>query len=167
MTSSRPVPKKKASSDSEESRSSARSPGRPIWKGSISFGLVNVPISLYTMEKKSGELSFKLLDKRNHKGVKYKRVNEDTGEEVPWDQIVKGYEYSEGNYVIATDEDFEKVQVEATQTIEITDFVKREEIDDTFFEKPYMILPGKKAEKGYVLLREALKSSNKVGIAKI
>jgi DNA end-binding protein Ku len=163
MPSSRPVKKKEEKSSAEP----RESPGRPIWKGSIAFGLVNVPISLYSMEKKGGELSFKLLDKRNHKGVKYKRVNEDTGEEVPWDQIVKGYEYSDGKYVVLSDEDFEKVQVEATQTIEITDFVMRDEIDDTFFDKPYMIVPGKKAEKGYVLLREALKRSGKVGISKV
>jgi len=165
MPSSRPTKSREAKA--EKPSRGGGSPGRPIWKGSISFGLVNVPVSLYSMERKASEISFKLLDKRNHKGVRYKRVNEETQEEVPWDQIVKGYEYSEGNYVVLTDEDFEKVQVEATQTIEITDFVKREEIDDTFFDKPYIILPGKKAEKGYVLLREALKKTGKVGIAKV
>ena len=162
----KPAPKKKEiERDSGEPKSG--SAGRPIWKGSISFGLVNVPVTLHSLEKKSAEVSFKLLDSRNNAGVRYQRVNEKTGEEVPWEKIVKGYEYSEGNYVVMNDEDFEKVKVESTQTIEITDFVKREEIDDMYFDKPYILIPGKKAEKGYVLLREALQRSQKVGIAKV
>lgn len=165
MPSSRPAPKKKKEEAADGERKG--SAGRPIWKGSISFGLVNVPVSLYSLEKKSSEVSFKLLDSRNKSTVRYQRVNEKTGEEVPWDKIVKGYEYREGNYVILNDEDFEKVKVESTQTIEISDFVKREEIDDMYFDKPYILVPGKKAEKGYVLLREALERTGKVGIAKV
>jgi DNA end-binding protein Ku len=169
-TKSKPRAKAKGGDDKgaePKKESGTPAPGRPIWKGSISFGLVNVPVTLFSLEKKSSEVSFKLLDSRNQAGIRYKRVNEDTGEEVPWDQIVKGYEYSEGQYVVLNDEDFAKVEVEATQTIEISDFVDREEIDDTFFDKPYILVPGKKAEKGYVLLREALKNSGRVGIAKV
>lgn len=165
MPSSRPAPKKKKEESTDGERKG--SAGRPIWKGSISFGLVNVPVTLYSMEKKSAEVSFKLLDSRNKSTVRYQRINEKTGEEVPWDKIVKGYEYSDGKYVVLNDEDFEKVKIESTQTIEITDFVKREEIDDIYFDKPYILMPGKKAEKGYVLLREALQRTGKVGIAKV
>ena len=161
------VPKNKKEVASEKGERKSSSAGRPIWKGSISFGLVNVPVTLHSLEKKSAEVSFKLLDSRNKAGVRYQRVNEKTGEEVPWEKIVKGYEYSDGNYVVMNDEDFEKVKVESTQTIEITDFVKREEIDDMYFDKPYILIPGKKAEKGYVLLREALQRTEKVGIAKV
>src|SRR5688572_8059936 len=108
----KPTPKKKKEieSDGGERKGSA---GRPIWKGSISFGLVNVPVTLYSMEKKSAEVSFKLLDSRNKSTVRYQRINEKTGEEVPWDKIVKGYEYSDGKYVVLNDEDFEKVKVES------------------------------------------------------
>jgi DNA end-binding protein Ku len=139
---------------------------RPIWKGNISFGLVNIPITLFSAEEKK-ELSFKLLDKRTKSTIKYERVNEQTHQEVPWDQIVKGYEYDPGNYVIMTDEDFKKAAVEATQTIPITDFVKLESIEYVYFEKPYYVTPQKRAEKGYVLLREVLKRTGKVAIAQV
>jgi DNA end-binding protein Ku len=139
---------------------------RPIWKGNISFGLVNIPITLYTAEQKS-ELHFKLLDKRTSSEIRYERVNEETKQEVPWDQIVKGYEYDPGRYVVVTEEDFRKAAVEATQTIEITDFVDLASIGYAYFEKPYYVVPGKKAEKGYVLLREVLKRTSKVAIAQV
>ena len=139
---------------------------RAIWKGSISFGLVNVPIELYSAEKKN-ELHFKLLDKRSNSAVHYQRVSEETGEEVPWDQIVKGYEYEGGDLVILTEEDFKMAAVEATQTIEISDFVDLDSIEYRYFEKPYYVVPGKKAGKGYVLLREVLKRTGKVGISKV
>lgn len=139
---------------------------RPIWKGNISFGLVNIPITLFSAEEKS-ELHFKLLDKRNNSGIKYERINEDTREEVPWDQIVKGYEYDPGNFVLLTDEDFKNAAVEATQTVEISDFVDLRSIEYIYFEKPYYVVPGKKAEKGYALLREVLKRTGKVAISKV
>ncbi len=139
---------------------------RPIWKGSISFGLVNIPITLYSAEQKT-ELHFKLLDKRSKSEVHYQRVNEDTGQEVPWDQIVKGYQYEGGDYVLLDDEDFKKAAVEATQMIEISDFVDLSAIEFKYFEKPYYVVPGKKAEKGYVLLREVLKRTGKVAISKV
>lgn len=139
---------------------------RPIWKGNISFGLVNIPITLYSAEEKK-ELSFKLLDKRTRSQVHYERVNEETKQEVPWDEIVKGYEYSPGNYVVLTEEDFKKAAVEATQTVAITDFVDLASIGYIYFSKPYYVVPGKRAEKGYVLLREVLKRTGKVAIAQV
>ncbi|MFN7172606.1 MAG: Ku protein [Fimbriimonadaceae bacterium] len=139
---------------------------RPIWKGAIGFGLVHVPVALYGLEKKA-DLSFKLLDSRNHSTIRYERINEVTGEEVPWDKIVKGYEYSQNNYVVLEEEDFKKVAVEATQTIDITDFVEKSEISDLYIDKPYVLVPQKKAEKGYVLLREALAKTGMAGIAKV
>ncbi len=139
---------------------------RPIWKGSISFGLVNIPITLYSAEKKK-DLSFKLLDKRTRSQVHYERVSEETKQEVPWDNIVKGYEYSPGNYVVLTEEDFKKAAVEATQTIAITDFVDLASIEYIYFSKPYYVVPGKRAEKGYVLLREIMKRTGKVAIAQV
>ncbi len=139
---------------------------RPIWKGHISFGLVSIPITLYSAEKRF-DLHFKLLDSRDKAKIRYSRVNEVTGEEVPWDQIVKGYEYDDDKYVIVDDEEFKKVAVEATRTIEIEDFVDRDSIDYVYFDKPYFVAPDKKNQKGYVLLREVLRNTGKVGIAKV
>ena len=139
---------------------------RPIWKGHISFGLVSIPITLYSAEKRF-VLHFKLLDSRDKAKIRYSRVNETTGEEVPWDQIVKGYEYDDDKYVIVDDEEFKKVAVEATRIIEIEDFVDRDSIDYVYFDKPYFVAPDKKNQKGYVLLREVLRNTGKVGIAKV
>jgi len=139
---------------------------RPIWKGHISFGLVNIPITLYSAEERF-DLHFKLLDSRDNAKIRYSRVNETTGEEVPWDQIVKGYEYDDDKYVIVDDEEFKKVAVEATRTIEIEDFVDRDSVDYVYFDKPYFVAPDKKNQKGYVLLREVLRKTGKVGIAKV
>ena len=140
--------------------------GRPIWKGNISFGLVNVPISLYPAEEKN-EMHFKLLDKRTKSEIHYERINAETGQQVPSDQVVKGYRYNGGDYIVLTEDDFKKAAVEATQTIEIADFVPLNSIEYTYFEKPYYVVPEKKAEKGYVLLREVLKRAGKVAIAKV
>jgi len=139
---------------------------RAIWKGSISFGLVNIPIALYPATRRE-ELKFRLLRKSDLSPVNYKRVAEKDGKEVPWDQIVKGYEYEKGRYVVLKDEDFERVDLEATQTVDIQDFVDQEEIDPMFFYKPYYLEPQKGSDKAYALLRDALKDSNKVGIAKV
>jgi DNA end-binding protein Ku len=139
---------------------------RAIWKGSISFGLVNIPIALYPATRRE-ELKFRLLRKTDLSPVNYKRVAEKDGKEVPWDQIVKGYEYEKGKYVVLKDEDFERVDVEATQTVDIQDFVELDEIDPIFFYKPYYLEPQKGGDKAYVLLRDALKDSNKVGVAKV
>lgn len=140
---------------------------RPTWKGSISFGLVNIPVALYPAESPAEEISFRLLDKRNNARVRYERVNEATGEPVPWEKIVKGYEIEEGNYVLLDDKDFERAAVEASKTVEIEDFVKLDEIEYKYFDKPYVLVPTKGGDKGYVLLREALAKSGKVGIAKV
>ncbi|CAN5383342.1 Ku protein [soil metagenome] len=139
---------------------------RSIWKGQITFGLVNIPVALFSGEK-SVDLSFHLVDSRDKARIRYERVNEHTGEEVPWDQIVKSYEYKDGKYILLTDEDFEKVAVEANKSVEIEDFVNREDIPPEYFEKPYYLTPGKGGDKGYALLREALRKTGKVGIAKV
>jgi DNA end-binding protein Ku len=139
---------------------------RAIWKGSISFGLVNIPIGLYSATRRE-ELKFRLLRKSDLSPVNYKRVAEKDGKEVPWNEIVKGYEYEKGKYVVLKDEDFERVDLEATQTVDIQDFVDQGDIDPMFFYKPYYLEPQKGGDKAYVLLRDALKESNKVGIAKV
>jgi DNA end-binding protein Ku len=139
---------------------------RAIWKGSISFGLVNIPIALYPATRRE-ELSFRLLRKSDLSPVNYKRVAEKDGKEVPWDQIVKGYEYEKGKYVVLKEEDFQRVDLEATQTVDIQDFVDQEEIDPIFFYKPYYLEPQKGGDKAYALLRDALKDSGRVGVAKV
>ncbi len=139
---------------------------RAIWKGSISFGLVNIPIALYPATRRE-ELKFRLLRKSDLSPVNYRRVAEKDGKEVPWDQIVKGYEYEKGKYVVLKDEDFERVDLEATQTVDIQDFVDVDEIDPIFFYKPYYLEPQRGGDKAYALLRDVLKDSNKVGIAKV
>src|SRR5436309_7031140 len=139
---------------------------RAIWKGSISFGLVNIPIALYPATRRE-EFKFRLLRKTDLSPVNYKRVAEKDGREVPWDQIVKGYEYDKGKYVVLKNEDFQRVDVEATQTVDIQDFVKQEEVDPVFFYKPYYLEPQKGGDKAYALLRDALKKSGKIGIAKV
>src|SRR5881409_2563225 len=139
---------------------------RAIWKGNISFGLVNIPIALYPATR-GEELKFRLLRKRDLSPVNYKRVAEKDGKEVPWDQIVKGYEYEKGKYVVLKDEDFERVDLEATQTVDIQDFVDIDEINPMFFYKPYYLEPQKGGDKAYVLLRDSLEQEKKVGIAKV
>ena len=139
---------------------------RAIWKGSISFGLVNIPIALYPATRRE-ELKFRLLRKTDLSPVNYKRVAEKDGREVPWNEIVKGYEYEKGKYVVLKDEDFQRVDLEATQTVDIKDFVDLEEIDPMFFYKPYYLEPQKGGDKAYVLLRDSLKQEKKVGIAKV
>lgn len=139
---------------------------RAIWKGSISFGLVNIPIALYPATR-TNELKFRLLRKRDLSPVQYKRVAEADGKEVPWDEIVKGYEYEKGKFVVLNDEDFERVDVESTQTVDIVSFVKLEDVSPVFFHKPYFMEPQRGGEKAYTLLREALEASEKIAIAKV
>jgi DNA end-binding protein Ku len=139
---------------------------RAIWKGSISFSLVNIPISLYTATKRE-ELSFRLLRKSDLSPINYKRVAEADGKEVPWEDIVKGYEYEKGKFIVLKDEDFRRADLEATQSVDIMEFVPLEEIDPMFFDKPYYLEPQKNGAKAYALLRDALKRSGKVGIAKV
>ena len=139
---------------------------RAIWKGSISFGLVHIPVGLFSAEK-TNDLSFRQLDRRNLSPVGYRKYNKATGEEVESDVIVKGYEYESGHYVVLSDEDLLRANPEKTQTVEITDFVDLEDIEPVFYDKPYYLAPTGKNAKGYALLREALKRTRKVGIAKV
>jgi DNA end-binding protein Ku len=143
-----------------------KSGSRPIWKGSINFGLVNIPVALYPAEADSS-IDFDLLDRRDFSRVRYQRVNEKTGREVPWNEIVKGYEYQKGDYVALSDEDFRKANVEATQSIDIIDFVDASQISPTYFDKPYYLAPLKNGRHAYALLREVLKRTGKVGIARV
>jgi len=139
---------------------------RAIWKGAISFGLVNIPISLFPATRRE-EMKFHLLRKSDLSPVNYKRVAAADGKEVPWGEIVKGYEYEKGRFVVLQEEDFARVDIEATQTVDITDFVVLEEVDPMYFYKPYFMEPGKGGEKSYNLLRQALEESGKIGIAKV
>lgn len=142
---------------------------RAIWKGSINFGLVNIPVALYSAETRP-DINLKMLDSRDNSRIRYERVNEATGEEVPWDVIVKGYEYDDNQYVLLSDEEMEKVKAEVTKSVEIEDFVDVKEINPMFFDKPYFLVPDKKhrpAYKSYALLRETLRRTGKVGIAKV
>jgi DNA end-binding protein Ku len=140
---------------------------RGLWKGAISFGLVNVPVELHSVEKRSSELDLTMLDKRDLAPVGYKRYNKSTGEDVPWAEIVKGYEYDDDKYVVLSDEDFRRANVEASRTVDIQAFVDLKEIPPLFFETPYYLAPGKRGEKAYALLRDAMKKSGKAGIATV
>ena len=140
---------------------------RAIWKGSISFGLVHIPISLYSAEDNASDLDFTMLDKRDMAPIGYRRINKKTGKEVEWGDIVKGYEYANDQYVVLGEEDFKRANVEATQTIDITDFVDAADIPSFYFDKPYFLEPAKKGEKSYALLRETLKRTGKIGIANV
>jgi DNA end-binding protein Ku len=139
---------------------------RAIWKGSISFSLINIPISLYPATRRE-ELKFRLLRAKDLSPVNYKRVAEADGKEVAWEEIVKGYEYEKGKFIVLKDEDFKRADIEATQSVDIIDFVELDDINPMFFDKPYYLEPEKRGEKAYALLREALKQTGKVGIAKV
>jgi len=137
---------------------------RPTWKGSISFGLVYIPIAVYPATREE-KLSFRQLRKTDLSPIKYKKVAEADMKEVPADQIVKGFEYEKGRYVVLSDEDFEEVRIESTHSIDITDFVDLGDVDPKFFYKPYFLEPQKGGEKAYALLHKALTGSGKIGIA--
>ncbi|HYQ22877.1 Ku protein [Stenotrophomonas sp.] len=139
---------------------------RPIWTGTLSFGLLNVPVSLMSGERKV-DLQFRMLDSRDRKPIRFERVNADTGEEVPWKDIVKAYEYDKGSYVVLEEGDIRSAAPESHETVEVEAFVDASQIDPRYYEKPYLLLPGKKAEKGYVLLRETLRDTGKAGIARV
>lgn len=139
---------------------------RTLWKGAITFGLVSIPVSLYPATRRE-ELRFRMLRKADLSPVTFKRVAESDGKEVPWDQIVKGYEYEKGKFVVLKEEDFARVDVEATQTVDIMNFVRMDEVDPLLFYKPYYLEVGKGGDKAYVLLREAMEKSGKIAIAKV
>jgi DNA end-binding protein Ku len=137
-----------------------------IWSGSINFGLVTIPVKLFTAVR-ANELSFNLLHKKDEGRIKYERVCSVDGKPVPWDEIVKGYEYEKGDYVVLTDEDFKKVNPEATQSVDILEFVELDKINPMFFDKPYYLEPTKQGRHAYALLREALAKAGKVAIARV
>ena len=139
---------------------------RPIWTGTLSFGLLNVPVSLMSGERRN-ELHFRMLDGRNNAAVKYERVNAESGEEVPWNEIVKAFEYEKGNYVVLEPDDIKSASPTGRESVEIETFVDAASIPPQYFDKPYVLVPGKKAEKGYVLLRETLKDTGKAGIGRV
>lgn len=139
---------------------------RAIWKGSISFGLVTIPVAMHTATRRD-ELSFRMLRKSDLSPINYKRVAEVDGKEVPWEEIVKGYEYEKDRFVTVTDEDFKRVDLKSKDTIEIVDFVALDEIDPMYFDKPYYLEPQKGGAPAYALLRDVLEKSKKTGIAKV
>jgi DNA end-binding protein Ku len=140
---------------------------RGLWKGAISFGLVNVPVELYSAQKRSAELDLTMLDKRDLAPVGYQRVNKASGKEVPWEDVVKGYQYEDDKYVVLTEEDFRRANPEASKTVDIVAFVDVADIDPLYFETPYYLGPSKRGEKAYALLRDAMAKAGKAGIATV
>lgn len=136
---------------------------RSIWKGAISFGLVHIPVRLYSASRQR-ELKFKMLHKKDLSEIRYARICKADGKEIPWEDIVKGYEYQDGNYIVLTEEDFEKADPEKNRTIEILDFAEVSEIDPIYYDTPYYLEPDKGAAQSYTLLCEALRKSKKVAI---
>lgn len=139
---------------------------RPIWNGVLSFGLLNIPVSVMSGERRV-DLHFRMLDSRDEKPIRYERVNAETGDEVPWKNIVKAFEYDKGSYVVLEPEDIKSAAAENRESIDIEAFVEVDEIAPQFFEKPYFLVAGKKAEKGYVLLRETLRKTKRIGIGRV
>src|SRR5215212_4858241 len=138
---------------------------RALWKGSISFGLVNIPIELHTAVR-NHRPKFRMLHAKDKSPVKFERVCIRDGHPVGWDELVKGFEYAKGHFVVLSKEDFQAAAVEKTRTVDIVDFVKADEIDDRFFETPYYLVPVAGGERAYALLREAIRESGRLGIAK-
>ncbi|KTD58154.1 Ku protein [Legionella shakespearei] len=139
---------------------------RSIWNGDISFGMVSIPVSLVSIEE-NNDIHFHLLDSKTRARVRYQRVNEETGKEVPWKDIVKGYEYDKDSFIVVDEKEFEKASPALFKTIDIEEFVDLNDIDSLYFTKPYYLVPDSKNKKAYVLLREALKKTDKVGVAKV
>ena len=139
---------------------------RPIWTGTLSFGLLNIPVRLMAGERRV-DLSFRMLDSRNNARVRYERVNEETGEEVPWKEIVKAFEYDKGSYVVIEEDDIAAASPDRKETIDIEQFVDVSAIGVEYFDKPYVLEPAAKAEKGYVLLRDVLARTGKAGIGRV
>lgn len=140
---------------------------RPIWTGALTFGLVNIPVKLHSAVQSREKISFRLLHKEDLSPIRYERVCQKEGEAVDWKDIVKGYEYAKGKFVVLTDEDFKAAAIESTKAIEIIDFVSANQIDPRYFETPYYLLPSKGGDKPYALLREAIKNTGTVGIGKL
>ena len=139
---------------------------RSMWKGAISFGLVHIPVEMYPAVNNQG-LDLTMLDRRDFSPVGFKRYNKGNGKEVSWDDIVKGYEYSNGEYVVLSEEDLRRANPEATQTIDILAFVDADQVPLIYFDQPYYLAPGKGGDKVYALLRETLREAGKIGIARV
>jgi DNA end-binding protein Ku len=140
---------------------------RPLWKGSISFGLVNIPVGLYPANKHKQRLDLHLLRDSDLSPIHYKKVAEADGKEVPKEHVVKGYEYEKDRYVVLNDEDFQRVEIKSNQTVDIREFVQLSEIDPRYFDEPYFLAPEKRGEKAYELLRTTLEKTGLAGIAKV
>ena len=138
---------------------------RYLWKGSLSFGLVEIPVGLLSAESPDS-LHFTFLDRRDYSPVGYQRYNKKTEKPVPWEDVVRGYEYDSGEYVIMSDDDFKRANPKATQSIEIVSFVDADELEPIYFETPYYVVPLQKASKAYGLMRDTLKRTDKVGVAR-
>jgi DNA end-binding protein Ku len=137
---------------------------RALWKGAISFGLVSIPVEMHTAVRQHRP-TFRMLHAKDHSPVKFERVCIRDGKPVAWEDLVKGYEYAKGKFVVLTKDDFRAAAVEKTRSVDILDFVKADAIDDRFFETPYYLVPGKGGDRAYVLLREAIRESGRIGIA--
>ncbi len=157
--------RKTADDETEASSDAPHGAGRGIWSGSISFGLLQIPVTLYTAESRAEELHFRMLDKKDLAPVKFERVSSTSGKPVAWKDIVKGFEIEKDSYVVVEPEDFAKANVKATQTIDIQDFVPLDQIASVYFETPYYVVPQKRAAKAYVLLREALQKKSAAAVA--
>ena len=138
---------------------------RALWSGSLSFGLVNIPVEIHTAVRDKGP-HFRMLRKQDRSRIQFQRIAEKDGEVVEWDDIVKGYEFAKGQFVVLTPEDFERAALEKDRVIDIQDFVQADAVDDRYFDKPYYLLPGKGGDKAYALLREAIRESGRIGVAK-
>jgi len=136
---------------------------RSVWRGAISFGLIHIPVRLYAASR-DRELKFRMLHKKDFSEIRYARICKEDGKEIPWEDIVKGYEYKEGDFVILSEEDFEKADLKKTKTIEVINFTEEDQIDPLYYEVPYYLEPEKGAANAYILLREALKKSKKVAV---
>jgi len=159
---------KSSSNDASESetRGTGDTSSRAMWSGTLGFGLLQIPVSLYPLER-SSDLSFHQLDGRDMQPVGYKRYNKTTGEEVPYEEIVRGYEISKGEYIVVTDEELASANVEATQAVDILDFVDLKDIPYAYFERPYLVGPAKRGEKAYSVLRDALTAKGRAAIATV
>ncbi len=140
---------------------------RPLWKGSISFGLVNIPVGLYPATSRTSTIDLDLLRDSDHSRIQYRKVAAEDGKEVPKEHIVKGYEYERGQYVVLTPADFERVQIKSNQMVDIREFVNADDVEPRFYDTPYFLAPEKGGAKAYVLLRTALEKSRLAGVAKV
>jgi DNA end-binding protein Ku len=139
---------------------------RAIWSGSIGFGLVNIPVKLFSASQPREGIDLDMLHKEDHSPIRYARICREDGEEIPYDEIVKGYEYKKGDYIVLSQEDLKKANVKEAKSINIKQFTDESEIDSRYYERPYYLEPEKGAERAYALLRDALEKSGKVALAK-